>query len=42
MADAMLGIGYVSVRRITFICSACLSKMDSPWNIIQDNYNQDQ
>ena len=36
----MLGIGYVSVRRIPCICSACLSKLDYPWNRIHDKYNQ--
>ena len=38
--DPMLGIGYVAVRRIPCSCSACLSELDSPWNIRQDKFNQ--
>ena len=38
----MLVIVYVTVRRITCICSACLSKLAPPWNKIQDNYNNVQ
>ena len=39
-ADLMLRIGYVSVSRIPCRCSACLRKVDSPWNRRQDKYNQ--
>ena len=39
-ADPMLGIGYVSIRQIQCRCYAYLRKMSSPWNIIQDKYNQ--
>ena len=38
----MLVIAHVDVRRIRCICSACLSKLDSPCNISRDKYNQDQ
>ena len=38
----MLGIGYVAVRRIPCICFAFLNKIYSPWNRIQDKYNQYQ
>ena len=41
-AYPMLGIGYIAVRRILFICSAYLRKLDFTWNRIQDDYNQDQ
>ena len=36
------GIGYISVRSITCICSGCLRKLASPWNRSQDKHNQDQ
>ena len=37
----MLGIGYVSIRRIQYSYSACLRKLASPWNIGQYNCNKD-
>ena len=40
MAHTMLGIGNVAFICIPYRCSSCLRKMDSTWNIIQDNYNQ--
>ena len=39
-ADPMLGMGYVSVRRIPCSFSVCLRKLDSRWNRRQDKYNQ--
>ena len=41
-ADPMSVIGYVTVIWITCSCSACLRKLYSPCNIIQDKYNQGQ
>ena len=41
-AHPFLGIGYVAVRQIPFICSKCSMKLDSPWSISQNNYNQHQ
>ena len=37
----LLGICYVASRQISCRCSACLSKMATPWNISQYKYNQD-
>ena len=39
-SDPMLGIGYVDFRWIQCRCPACLSKMDSPWNIRKNDYNK--
>ena len=30
----------VAVRRISYICYACFRRLDYPFNIRQDNYNQ--
>ena len=41
-ANTMLVIGYVGVIWIPCICSVCLRKLYSPWNMRQYKYNQNQ
>ena len=39
-AEPILDIGYVAVIHIPYSCYACLRKLSSPWNRIQDKYNK--
>ena len=39
-ADTLLAIGYVDFIRIPCRCYECLSKLDSLWNIWQNNFNK--
>ena len=42
IADPLLCIVYIVALQVLCSCSACLSRLVSPWNIIQGKYNKDR